>query len=152
MNEVLTMHEKGVDNWMEQARELLCNTLKSYLDLYRRYDRLKVDIRIREEKPGKRFYSDDLSFYQEDGKINWEVIRKCIHYDMEQYLKREYPMLNENEVRLCCLLFFKIPVKTIAKILPYKEQSIRSVAFKIKQKAELGHINEMFRKIIVNKA
>ena len=107
---------------------------------------------IKEEKLKKRFYSPDFSYYDENGKINWDVISQFMPPYIEKYIHENYSMLNGNEIRLCCLLFFNVSGKTIANILPYKQKSIRSILFKVKRKTGLNDIKEMFEKIIVNKA
>ena len=59
-------------------------------------------------------------------------------------------MLTELEVKLCCLIFFTLSEKTIATILPYKEASIRPKVVKIKRKAGLNDLNEMYRKMLLS--
>jgi DNA-binding CsgD family transcriptional regulator len=69
--------------------------------------------------------------------------------DIEKSIKKEYGLLNENEIRLCCLLFFKVPDRNIAKILTYKQKSIRSIKYIIKHKTGIQDIMEILKKIIV---
>ena len=71
-------------------------------------------------------------------------------FDIEKILREEYSMLNSNESRLCCLLFFEVSNKNIAKILPYKQRSIRATLYKLKQKIGIDDMKDMYRKIIVN--
>ena len=149
-NDGTSNHEKNIDPLIEQIRASYFHMLKMYLLLYKKYDQINTD--IKEEKFKKRFYSPDFSYYDENGKINWDVISQFMPSYIEKYIHENYNMLNINEIRLCCLLFFNVSGKTIANILPYKQKSIRSILFKVKRKTGLNDIKEMFGKIIANKA
>jgi hypothetical protein len=97
-----------------------------------------------------RYFPEVLKFRDEDGKINWNIIHRFMPSNLERNIKKEYNMLNVNEIRLCCLLFFNVPRKTITKILPYQQNSITPILFRIKQKTGITNINEIFRWIILN--
>lgn len=144
----LIIKDKSIDEWMEQIKLTYSHMLKEHLHVYKKYDQLQSY--VRDDKTRKYFDSNGTDYYDENGKINWEIIRQFIPTGMEIFIQEEYNMLNVNEVRLYCLLFFKVSGKTIAKILPYKEQSLRSIIFKSKQKAGMKDIHELYRKIIVN--
>ena len=148
-NDKTSVNENPIEQLMEQSRLPYAHMLEMYLQLYKRQDQLVSD--IKDEKL-KHFYQTDLPYYDENGKINWEIIHQFMPPDTEKRLEEKYRALNTNEIRLCYLLFFKIPYKTISKILPYRKESIRRTIYKIKQKTGLKDIEEMFGKIIVNKA
>ena len=146
----INIHERNLDPLIEQIRVACSHMLKMYLLLYKSYEQLNTD--IKEEKLKRRFYSPVFSYYDENGKINWDIISQFMPPDIEKYIHNNYSMLNNNEIRLCCLLFFNVSAKTIANILPYKQTSIRSILYKVKQKTGLKDIKEILEKIIVNQA
>ena len=146
-NESKPINENPIEQSMEQSKLSYAHMLEMYLQLYKRHDQVMSD--VKDEKL-KHFYQTGLPYYDEDGKINWKIIHQFMPPDMEKRLEKKYSALNTNEIRLCCLLFFKIPHKTISEILPYQKESIRRIVYKIKQKTGLKDIEEMFRKIIVN--
>lgn len=141
------VNETSINQYMEQTRSSYSHMLKIFLQLYEEYDKIKT--KAREEKLKGFFYPVDYPFYDEYGKINWKIIRLFMPPGMEKSIKEAYGLLNENEIRLCCLLFFKVPDKNIAKILIYKQKSIRVIKYIIKNKTGIRDIQEMFRKIIV---
>ena len=145
-NESNPINEKPIEQSMEQRRSSYAHMLEMYLQLYKRHDQVMSD--VKDEKL-KHFYQTGLPYYDEDGKINWEVIHQFMPPDMEKRLEEKYSSLKTNEIRLCCLLFFEVKHKTIAKILPYKPMSIYPTICKIKQKAGIKDLNEVFRFIII---
>ena len=147
-NENNPINEKPIEQSMEQRRSSYAHMLEMYLQLYKRHDQVMSD--VKDEKL-KRFYQTGLPYYDEDGKINWEIIQQFMPPDMEKGLAEKHSTLNTNEIRLCCLLFFKVSEKNIAKILPYQKESVRHIIYKVKQKTGIKDIEEMFGKIIVNK-
>ena len=146
-NNVL-INEKMIDQMIEKIRLSSSHALKKYLDLYKKYDQLMTD--VIEEKLKRRFFQKDLVFYDENGKINWEVIQQVVPSEMEKIIRLKYNMLNDNEIRLYILLFFHLSDKTIANILPYKQQSIGPVIGKIRKKAGVKDIQEIHRFIVLN--
>ena len=144
----MQIDEKAVCRIAEQIRQSYSQMLKMYLHLYKKYDQLKSN--YRDEKPKNYFYTANQYLYDEKGKINWDIIRQFIPQDMEKSIREEFRELNNNEIRLCCLLFFNLPYKNIAEILPYTQKSIRSILFRIKRKTGIKDINKMINKIIVN--
>jgi len=69
---------------------------------------------------------------------------------IEKAIKSEYQALHENEIRLCCLLIFDVPTKSILNILTYNQKSIYATTFTIKQKAGVKKIAEIFVNVIIN--
>ena len=135
---------------VELIRMSFSQMLKEYLHVCKLYDRLMTE--VKKENPKKHFFSSDPSFYDENGKINWAIIRQFMPWDFEKIIKEEYSMLNEHEIRLCCLLFFKLSLKQIEEVLPYKQKSIGVTKMKIKRKTRLSDLEKLFAKIIVNNA
>jgi len=43
-------------------------------------------------------------------------------------------MLNENEIKLCCLFLFEVDLKNMSNILPFRPNSVYVMKNKIKQK------------------
>ena len=137
--------EKSIDILIEQIRMTYSHMLKTYLQLYVKQDQFRA---FTTESGLKKSYTIN-NLYDETGKINWDIISHFISPNMEKYVKEEYKMLNENEIRLCCLLFFNLPSKTIASILQYKKKSVYSISFIIKQKMGIKDLRILYRKIIL---
>ena len=133
---------------IEKIRGLNSHKLNRHLNLYKKFDQLKKSVqRERDGFQRTQIYQPDISYYDEKGKINWEIIRQFISVDFEKFLKEEFPKLNDNEIRLCCLLFLKIKNKTIAQILPFKTNSIYPTIRRIRQKTDVKDLNELFQLI-----
>ena len=145
-NETLTIPNESNELLMEKIRSSFAYMLKEYLWVYKKFDQLRSN--VRDEKMKNYFSLDGDLLYDENGKINWEIIRRFMPQDVEQRLKEQYSMLNENEVRLCCLLFFKVSKKSISTILPYSQNSIKSITCRIRQKAGIETITEIYRLIV----
>ena len=120
--------------------------LNEYLRICHKYDQWKAY--VREDKTKKYYDPDGISYLDENGKINWDIIRRFMPRDVEIFVKNRFKMLNEHEVRLCCLLFFGVTKKNIAHFLPYKQASIKSITCRIKRKTNMKDINELFILII----
>ena len=137
-----------VAKFMNRVRLTYSHMLKEYLVVCKSFDQLRTN--AKDEKGREYAIQIGIKYYDENHKINWEIIRRFMPHNMENLIKKEFNMLNRNEIRLCCLLVCKISNKMISKILPYNPQSIRSIIYKIKQKTNLNDFNEMFEKIIEN--
>ena len=134
------------DQLTEQIRLAYVYLLKVHIKYCYRYQFLKS--RIRDEELKKDFQQIDQFFYIESGKINWNTIRPLMPPKIEGKIKKEYGELNENEIRLCCLLLFNVACKDIAEILPYTQRSIHSLTHRIKQKTGMKNIKEDLKNII----
>jgi len=134
-----------ITNQFKQDRLAYSHMLKEYLWIYKHYDMLKNDMKAENLK--KRYFYSEPSYYDENGKINWEIIHRFIHLNFEMNLKEVYNMLNVNEIRLCCLLYYGVSSKMIAEILPYTQMSIRTITARIKRKAGFKDKNDMFEKL-----
>ena len=145
-NETLTIQNESIEQLMEKIRSSFAYMLNEHLWVYKKNDQLRST--IQDEKMKNYFILDGHSYYNENGKINWEIIRRFMPQDLERGLKEQYSMLNENEVRLCCLLFFKVSKKSISTILPYNQNSIKSITCRIRQKAGIETITEIYRLIV----
>ena len=139
----LQMNEIFFDRWVETIRSYYAFILDMYLKLYKKYDQLKAE--SKDDKLKMRIYKSDVPFYDENGKINWEIIRQLIPLNVEKDLNDEFACLNNNERRLCCLLFFKVQNKTISQILPYRTNSIYPTKRRIRQKTNAKDLNDIFR-------
>ena len=119
-----------------ELREELRSSYARILDLYMQSCKLYESLKKQsnEEEIKKYYQQFEIYFFDESGKLNWHFIKKLMPSNFEQRIKKEYKMLSEKEVRLCCLLFFDVSVKNIAKALPYTYRSIHSVTYNIKQK------------------
>jgi len=76
----------------------------------------------------------DNYFFDEKGKVNWYEISKLIPQNLEKNIKNKYDMLNENEIKLCCLFLFEVDLKNMSNILPFRPNSVYVMKNKIKQK------------------
>jgi len=91
----------------------------------------------------------DNYFCDKTGKLKWETVYQLMPPDIERIIAKEYPMLNENEIRLCCLLLFDVSCFDISEILLYTQQSVYSVTHKIKKKAGMEDIIPSLRKMLL---
>ena len=138
-------NENFIDEWIKQNRFSYSHMFKKYIQQCEKYDQLKTSIN---ENLKSAYNKRDLVFNDESGKINWEVIQQFLPPGIDTNVREEFSNLSENEIRLCYLLFFKVHKRIIAKILPYKQSSIRSVLYKIKKKTGISDINKIFSTII----
>ena len=147
-DESFPISEKSIDLLMEQIRMSYSHMLKIYLQLYIKYDQYRV---VTNEGSHNKIsiQTNDRSFHYENDKINWDIISQFIPPNMEKHIKEECSMLNDSEIRLCCLLFFNVPSKSIASILQYKKSSVYSISFIIKQKTGIKDLRKLYRKIIL---
>jgi len=146
-NDLTLTHEEANDLLLEQIRSTFSRMLKTFLQLYAKYDRFKTDMQAHTSI--RLFHQMDVPYFDDKGKVNWDIILQIIPPNIEKHIKEEYNMLNKNEIRLCCLLFFDVSPKNIATILPYKKMSVYSILSKIKLKTGTKDITEMYRKIIL---
>ena len=137
--------ENIIDEWIKQNRFSYSHMFKKYIQQCEKYDQLKTSIN---ENLNSYYNKHDLVFNEESGNINWEVIQQFLPPGIDSNVREEFNKLSENEIRLCYLLFFKVHKRTIAKILPYKQSSIRSVLYKIKKKIGISDINKIYSTII----
>jgi len=142
-NDTFTSQDESSEQKMENVRTSFTYMLKEHLVIYKKYDQIRSD--VRDEKKNHYFELDGHSYYDENGKINWEIIHRFMPQDIEKHFKEKYDMLNENEVRLCLLLFFKVSKKTISAILPYKQNSIKSITCRIRRKAGIETITDIYK-------
>ena len=142
--------EQSLERHLELTRSSCSRNLNQYLRKIKTSDPFKN--KVKEASRKEPFNQDNFPFryYDTDGKIDWEIISLIMPFEIEKTIKREYPMLCENEIRLCCLLIFDVPFKFIPNILKYNKKSIYPTQSKIKQKAKIKNIKEMFRKININ--
>ena len=138
MDQNVNIDSKHFNQLTEQIRLSHAYILKIYIQLYKKYELFKKKLNngvIHNCLP-----SIDLYFYDATGKINWNNIHPLMPLNIENNIKKEYGVLSENEIRLCCLLLFDVPVNNIADILPYTQKSIHSITHRIKQKTGINDI------------
>jgi len=129
---------KNIAKLREELRLSYANMLEVYVHFNKNYKTLKKQ--FSEEEMKKYFQLFEFYLYDETGNINWYYVSMLLPPNLEQSIKKEYNMLSEKEIRLCCLLLFDIPVKEIASLLIYKQKSIHSIVYKIKQKTGMKDI------------
>jgi hypothetical protein len=145
---LITLDENIVDSMIREMRMLFHNMLMAHLHMYDEHTYLKSE--ALNEKSSKKFYMPGkISYHDENNKISWDIIRRFMPQDIEEFLQKEYVLLSKSEVRLCCLLFCKVSNQNIAKILPYNQNSIAVTTFRIKQKTGITDIKEIYKKITV---
>jgi DNA-binding CsgD family transcriptional regulator len=140
--------EDPVNQIIEHFRRLYAKNLNKYLQAISKNKRsILSDKGYKDRKPHNQ---SELEVYDEKGKINWQIIRRIIPADIEKHIQKAYSMLSENEIRLCCLLIFDVPPKTIDNILKFSQNTIYVTTSKIKKKTGLKDFKEIFRKINLN--
>ena len=144
-NEIID--NRNFSHLTEQIRLSYAHLLKMYMQFYKKYEQFKKKFNDDESK--KCLPSVELYFYDVTGKINWNNIQALMPRDIEKSIKKEYDVLSENEIRLCCLLLFEVSVNDITYILPYTQRSIHSITHRIKQKTGINDIKLIFKKIVV---
>jgi len=137
------------DKFAEQIRCNYAHSLKMYLQLYNKYKQIKTITTIEGGELKKHFKIVDQYFYNKSGKLNWDIISLMLPPNFEGRLKKEYKTLNENEIRLCCLIFFNVPNKIISDILPYTQDSVRTIASQVRKKVEMSDIKSRLKDIMI---
>ena len=89
----------------------------------------------------------EAKYYDNYGKIKWELLKKYLPPFMEITIQKNYSTLTQNEMRLCCLHLMDVETHIITKILPYSKTSIHSKLYKIRKKTGLIDLYEIFKKI-----
>jgi len=137
----------AADQQKERIRQSYCHILKTYLQLHEKYTSLKATIIDDELK--KYFHLLDYLFLDSIGKIKWDSIRLLMPLNLEENIKKEYEMLSENEIRLCCLILFNATASDIAAILPFTRKSIYVVTNRIKKKTGMKDIREDLKSFVI---
>jgi len=140
------IENKYYDQLVDQVRLSYAHSIKMHISQCKNYQSVKEG--IKDENLKKDFHKVDRFYFNESGKLNWETIRKLMPLGIEKKIKKEYDMLNENEIRLCCLLFFNVPGVLITEILPYTKRSIHSITYRIKKKAGISNIKESLKNLL----
>jgi len=144
--------EELIDLLVDGIRNYLSKSLMSILYESKRQrfiDEMQQEGTKRNNNPNK------FSYLAENRKTNWAIIHHFITPEIETCLKERYNLLNYNEIKLCLLLFFKVPCKTIADLLPYTVESVSTKQGIIKSKAGIKDIQELYRwiffKVLISK-
>ena len=142
-NEVTSIGVTDTEILIEHIRNLYSQSLNFYFKLFEQYARVKKS--SNDNIRPILFRLTDRFFYDAEEKINWDNVRQLLPPNMEPYLRGKYRMLNDNEIRLCCLFAFGISPKTIALIMLYNEASIPSFKHLIKRKSGIQGFADLFR-------
>ena len=118
---------------MEQIRLSYIHALKMFFMIHNKYKQVRKW--NSDEGLNKYFHQVDQYIYDKNRKLNWDAICSFMPINFEKNIKKDYDMLSENEIRLCCMLFFEVNTTDIIDILPYTRNSIYVVTNRIKQKA-----------------
>ena len=141
--------EQQISRFIEHQRKSYSAKLNYFLKAIKYSNSLKNKRSTLQIKD--RFFHDIFPVYDESGKIHWDTLQLFIPHHFEESVMQSYPMFCENEVRLCCLLIFDVPPKTILNILNYNNlKTIYSTSFTIRQKAGVKEVREIFEKIKIN--
>jgi len=144
----IPINELFMNNLIEKFRAYNAHNLNKFLKKIKYYNPLNY--KVKDYRLKETFNQDFLQVYDENGKISWDAIRLFIPPGIEKAIKSECKEFNDNEIRLCCLLIFDVPTKSILNILTYNKKSIYSTTYTIKKKAKVKKIPEIFRNIILN--
>jgi len=129
---------KNVIELTEDVRLSYAHALKMYLQIHNEYRHIKF--RTTDEEVQKKIPLLDKHFYDGTGKLKWDDIRTLLPPNLEENITKAYKMLTENEIRLCCLLLFDLNASEICDILPYKQDSVYVVTYRIKRKTGMKDI------------
>ena len=147
VQDVNILDGKHLGQLAEQLRLSYAHLIKMYIQLCKKYESFKKKNNNDETK--KWIPPVDMYFYDATGKISWNNIHPLMPYDIEKSIKKEYGLLSENEIRLCCLLLFDVPANEITNILPYTQKSIHSITHRIKQKTNMKDIKTNLKKMLL---
>ena len=136
------------NHFIEHIRLSYAHVLKTYLRFHDNYNHLKI--KTTDEESKKVFQLLDQSLYGKTGKLNWDNICPLMPANLEKGIKKEYAMLSENEIKLCCLLFFGVPCKDIASVMSHTQQSVHSITYRIKQKTGMKNIRESLKSFLMS--
>ena len=136
----------NLDLTIESVRLAYASNILSYLNRFKKYEQFKK--RIYQEELKKYFQTEDTYYYDSSGTINWDNIRSLMPSHLEKSIKDEYNMLNDTEIRICCLLLFGISCKDIAHILSYTQTSIHSKTHIIRKKTGIKDIKTALKKSV----
>ena len=129
----------------EQLIQSYSSSLKMYSQFCKKYK--QVASHIKNEETKRYFYRIDKYYFDDADKIKWNTLEPLISPNIESNVKRLYGgILNENEIRLCCLLFLGLSAKEISDILPFTQNSVHVISSRIKKKTGMKNIKESLRK------
>ena len=128
------------DEMKEQFRLTYINRLKTHLDLCKDYELLKRNLNM--EKHGKTIQLINQFLYGEKGELNWETVRPLLPAGLEEGIKKKYDQLNDNEIRLYCLILYDVDKRDITRILSLKKTSIDTLTSRIRSKTGMKDIQK----------
>ncbi len=138
--------EKNIDELTERIRLSYTCTLKTHLKIYRGYEQFK---KININKDNQYiFLLFNAHFYGNIEKIDWDTVRPLMPANLETDIKKEYDMLNSNEVKVRCLLIFDIAYADIIYILKLKRDTAHTYAHRIRNKTGVSDIPEAFMHLL----
>ena len=133
---------------VEQIRLSYVHVLKVYLLLLKRYKQMREN--ITDDGLKRNIHLLDNLFLDEKGKVSWDEIRKMIPPNLEKSIKNKYAMLNENEIKLCCLLLFEVTPHNISNILKISKDTVYVLKNKIKHKTGIFEIKEVLKYFLLD--
>jgi len=126
------------DQLEEQIRLSYVHILQTYLQIHKTYKHFREE--IMDERLKKNFHLIDHNLYNKTGKLNWDNIRQLMPPNLERLIGKKYSMLNENEIKLCCLHLFNVSGEDITSILSYTKKSVHTITYLIKKKTGIHNI------------
>jgi len=146
-NEATTIGVTDTERSIEYIMNTHSQSLNFYFKLFRTYAQIKKSSLELSQK--RLFLKTDSLFNDEEEKINWDNVRQLLPPNFEEFIRKKYRMLNDNEIRLCCLFALQISPKTIAEIMLYQEASIPSIKHLIKKKSGILSFTDLLREIVL---
>lgn len=134
-------------NLYEQIRLLYVQVLSMFLGMHHNYKKIKA--KVIDTALIKYIHLIDKGFYDDNGKFSWQNIRLLMPPNLEENIRMKYVMLNENEIRLCCLVLFDVDVNDISDILPYKRNTLYVMKTRIKHKTGMTNLKEDLRHFVM---
>ena len=135
------------DQSAERIRLAYSHALNTFLQVFTKYKQLKK--RFNNETLEKCSLSADRTFFDKNGAIRWEIVHPMMPKELEENIKKEFALLSEKEIKLCCLLLFDVPVCVISNILPYTNQSVHTKTYEIKKKTGVKNLKNYLTRLLL---
>ena len=130
----------------EQIRLAHTQVLKTHLLLEKKYRNFITE---KTEEVKRQFFLVDIYFYDERGRLNWNSIRMLLPPNLEKNIQKECVLLNENEIKICCLLLFDVSENEIAEIMQLSEETVNLIKLDITNKTGMNDIKDNIKDMLV---